>query len=123
MFCIRVTEPDGDSRTVPFDGTVATVGRHADNTVSVSGPGISGRHCQFDLNAGVITLHDRGSTNGTFVNNRRLEQPIQLAQGVEVWVGSVKLEVVAAVAPQETAAPAVQRPVMTTGPLLAVPTG
>ncbi|MEM6991516.1 MAG: penicillin-insensitive murein endopeptidase [Myxococcota bacterium] len=101
MFSIRVTEPDGSTRTVPFDGTVSTVGRHADNTISIQGPGISGRHCQFEVAGGVITLKDRGSTNGTFVHNRRLEEPLQVTEGVEVWVGSVKLEVVA-VAPEPT---------------------
>ena len=118
MYSIRVTGPDGSSRTVAFDGAVASVGRHADNTISLQGEGISGRHCQFEVTNGIVTLKDRGSTNGTFVNNRRLEEPLAMGEDIEVWVGAFKLQLVT-VAPRPTGAVA-PRPVATTGPLLAL---
>lgn len=118
MYSIRVTGPDGSSRTVPFDGTVATIGRHADNTIPLQGEGISGRHCRFEVSGGVVTLEDQGSTNGTFVDNRRLEGPLAMGEGIEVWVGAFKLQLVT-VAPRATGGVA-ERPVATTGPLLPV---
>jgi len=118
MYSIRVTGPDGSARTVPFSGAVATVGRHADNTIPLQGEGISGRHCQFEIANGIVTLTDRGSTNGTFVDNHRLAEPLAMGEGIEVWVGAFKLELVT-VAPRPTTGMA-ERPVATTGPLLPV---
>lgn len=109
MFSIRVTAPDGTSQTVPFRGTVASVGRASDNAVVLGGQGVSGQHCQFEIIGSTCTLKERGSTNGTWLNNHKLEEPMVVTENDRVYVGSYLLELVS-VAPMSGAAPAVPMP-------------
>jgi hypothetical protein len=56
-----------------------TLGRHADNDIVLPNDAVSARHCVFEL-SGIadVFLQDLGSTNGTFVNNKRVTQRVQL---------------------------------------------
>ena len=49
-----------------------TVGSAADNTVAINEPSISGHHCEFVGSANGFKLNDLGSTNGTFVNDKKI---------------------------------------------------
>jgi len=42
---------------------------------------------------GRITLHDLGSTNGTYVNGRRVTSPLDLNRGDAVQIGKTVMEV------------------------------
>ncbi len=42
---------------------------------------------------GHITLHDLGSTNGTYVNGRRVTSPLDLNRGDAVQIGKTVMEV------------------------------
>jgi hypothetical protein len=109
MFSIRVTAPDGTSQTVPFRGTVASVGRSPDNSVVLGGQGVSGHHCQFEIIGATCTLKERGSTNGTWLNNQKLDEPRVVTENDRVYVGEYLLELVS-VAPMSGASPAVPMP-------------
>lgn len=109
MFSIRVTAPDGTSQTVPFQGTVASVGRSPDNTVVLGGQGVSGHHCQLEVIGGICTLKERGSTNGTWLNHHKLDEPTVISENDRIYVGSYLLELVS-VAPMSGAAPAMPMP-------------
>jgi len=50
-----------------------TVGSSPDCEVRVDQPFVSGKHCRLSLHGNQYMLEDLGSTNGTFVNGRRLE--------------------------------------------------
>ena len=62
MFSIRVTGPDGKSRTYPFPGTQCSIGRDAANDIVLEGTAVSGRHCMLELTGTTCTLKERGST-------------------------------------------------------------
>jgi pSer/pThr/pTyr-binding forkhead associated (FHA) protein len=98
VFQVRITAPDGTSRTVPFQNGMATIGRTPDNTVALEGFGVSSRHCQFELVGSQVTLRDCGSTNGTFLNGAPLDQPRVIGESDRVWVGEYLLQVVAGAA-------------------------
>ncbi|WP_376793733.1 FHA domain-containing protein [Thermogemmatispora sp.] len=57
---------------------VTTVGRASDNQIRLNDPQVSSHHAEFRAEGGGYSLVDRGSTNGTFVNDRRL--PSQVPQ-------------------------------------------
>lgn len=59
-------------REIPLDKPQLTVGRKEANDVVIDNPAISGRHCRFQLADGVVTVEDLDSTNGTFVNDKRV---------------------------------------------------
>jgi hypothetical protein len=56
----------------PLRGRVS-VGSAADNDIVISEPSISGHHCEFVGSATGFKLNDLGSTNGTFVNDKRVQ--------------------------------------------------
>jgi pSer/pThr/pTyr-binding forkhead associated (FHA) protein len=71
-----------------------TIGRDRDNDVVVADPTISSRHAAFGQNVqtGTITLQDLGSTNGSWVNSRRLVagRAITLFDGDTLILGDCK---------------------------------
>jgi hypothetical protein len=69
MASIRLTFPDKDEPSViALNGSRITVGRLPFNTVQILDRTISGFHAELILEGEHYRLHDRGSTNGTFVN-------------------------------------------------------
>ena len=68
-----------------------TIGRDPQTDVPLSSPVISWHHAQLDRTPQGHTLTDLKSTNGTFVNGRRIAQPQPLQQGDVVQIGPFKL--------------------------------
>lgn len=100
MFEVRLTTPDGSSKTEPFRGQSLTLGREASlNDVVLSGGAVSSRHCKLELGPQGVLLTDVGSTNGTYLNNERVSAPCSLRPGDRVFVGSTLLELVPAAVP------------------------
>ena len=62
------------------------VGTAPDCDVMVSDPSVSGRHAEFSAQAGVFRVSDLGSTNGTFVNDKRVTQS-ELVDGDTLRLG------------------------------------
>lgn len=52
---------------------------------------VSRRHCRLDSQNGHLMLSDLGSTNGTFVNDVRVVNPVILADGVNIAIGAYRL--------------------------------
>ncbi len=67
-----------------------TVGRQTDCDVNLEDPSVSGHHCTIEVNDGAYTVKDSGSTNGTAINGKEIqEQPLQI--GDILNVGSVRM--------------------------------
>jgi predicted component of type VI protein secretion system len=75
-----------------IDG-ITSVGRHDDCSIRIKSSQVSRRHCEIFEAAGKLTLRDLGSSNGTFVNGKRVmgQQPLKL--GDEIQIGAVTLRV------------------------------
>lgn len=71
-----------------------TIGRASDNTVVIpqTSNAVSGRHCEILVQNGAVYLRDLGSTNGTYINAKRLVsgQLVQLLPGMMVGLGAPK---------------------------------
>src|SRR2546423_966727 len=66
-------------------GTV-TIGRLPDNLLQVDNPAVSGHHAKIYWETDHYVLEDNNSTNGTYVNNRRVSKAV-LQDGDQVLVG------------------------------------
>lgn len=64
-----------------------TIGRSANNGIVINDPEISRRHAQITPQGESYVVEDLGSTNGTFVNGLRLDQPMMLKHGDTVEFG------------------------------------
>ena len=89
----------GQGRTHHLRATNLLVGRAADNDVVLDEASVSARHARIDLEAGVAFVTDLGSTNGTFLDGRRLTGSTELPAGSTLTLGRcallVQLEVAA----------------------------
>lgn len=63
-----------------------TVGRHPESDIFLNDVTVSRHHCRFQVSEDSITVEDSGSTNGTYVNDQRIDNTV-LSPGDEVLVG------------------------------------
>ena len=71
-----------------------TLGRSDSADICIPDPTISGHHCSLtQVEEGVYSLKDEGSTNGTRINIERLEpgNPVVLNDGDMIQVGNVEI--------------------------------
>jgi adenylate cyclase len=65
-----------------------SLGRTPANTIVLDSPKVSRRHALIHLqNIGELWLIDFGSSNGTFLNKRRIHHPIRLSEGDQMTIG------------------------------------
>jgi pSer/pThr/pTyr-binding forkhead associated (FHA) protein len=76
-----------DGTRHPIRGS-CSLGRTAANTIVLESPKVSRRHALIHLqNIGELWLIDFGSSNGTFLNKRRIHRPVRLSDGDQITIG------------------------------------
>ena len=76
-----------DGRYYPIKGS-CSLGRAGVNTIVLDSSKVSRRHALIHLqNIGELWLIDFGSSNGTFLNKRRIHHPIRLTDGDQITIG------------------------------------
>lgn len=69
-----------------------SLGRSSDSTIKLQSPKASRRHALIHLqNVGEFWLIDLGSANGTFLNSRRLHQPVRLRDHDRISIAEAEL--------------------------------
>jgi len=61
-------------REYALDRPVLTVGRHQENDIVIDHLGVSGKHARVAVEGQSVVLTDLQSTNGTYVNGRRVTE-------------------------------------------------
>ena len=75
-----------DGKRHPIHGS-CSLGRIAANTIVLESPKVSRRHALIHLqNIGELWLIDFGSSNGTFLNKRRIHYPVRLSDGDQITI-------------------------------------
>lgn len=83
---IRVTE-DGRTQELPIRRDRVVIGRQTDCDVRVPAAGISRHHCELTQDDEGLVIRDLGSSNGTWVNQERVESQ-RLSAGDLISFGS-----------------------------------
>lgn len=78
------------SRVIPLDKPVVSIGRKKDNQIVLDSPHVSRYHAQIKKAAGFFVIVDLGSTVGTSVNGKRVEQ-VSLKPGDVISLGGVPI--------------------------------
>lgn len=87
MLVLTVTEKGGEPRELSFDKSEIYLGRTSTNDVALQKGNVSKRHCRIVLEAGQVTVEDVGSTNGTYVNGRKIDGPTIVTAADKIFVG------------------------------------
>lgn len=69
------------------------VGRSPEADITIDDPYSSEFHARVGLKDDKVIVHDLGSTNGTYVNGRRVTSPTSVSRGDTVQIGKTALEV------------------------------
>src|SRR6266498_990425 len=76
-----------DGKRLPIQGNLS-IGRSPKNALVLDSPKISRRHAIVNIqNVGEFWLIDLGSSNGTFLNKRRVHKPVRLCDQDQIIIG------------------------------------
>ena len=81
---------DQEVKTLPIERRIR-IGRQSDNDLVITDPGVSRHHAEVINHNGTCTLHDLGSTNGTYVNGSVVSEHA-LRDGDRISLGSTVVE-------------------------------
>ena len=87
MVNLTLTEKGGSTNELSFDKPEVTIGRVRGNDVVLPKGNVSKHHCRLLIGDGEIVVEDLHSTNGTYVNGRKIGEPTALATGDKIFVG------------------------------------
>src|SRR5213594_3566765 len=104
MAKLLLTNGTGLAQQFSLGSGVSRVGRNSDNDIHLEHPSVSGFHCEITAAGDLFTIKDLGSTNGTFIDGRPIQQA-SLAHGQRLQLGQVELLLEAAGAEQTASVP------------------
>ena len=87
MFTVIITEKGGEQRRMDFDKPEVTIGRVQGNDIILPKGNVSKRHSRIVLKDGKFIIVDLKSTNGTYVNGRKITSPLVLKETDKVYIG------------------------------------
>src|SRR5438067_1767207 len=92
-FSVILTEKGGDTRQLDFDVDEITIGRVDDNHICLPKGNISKKHTKIVHKDGKIIVLDMKSTNGTYVNGKKLTGPQVITPQDQIYIGDFILNV------------------------------
>ncbi|MGB8329559.1 MAG: ATPase, T2SS/T4P/T4SS family [Polyangiales bacterium] len=86
MYAVVITEEGGARRRLDFSKPELTVGRVQGNDIVLSKRNVSKQHARLSLEGEQAIVVDLNSTNGTWVNGRKITSPQPLKQGDKIYI-------------------------------------
>lgn len=88
---VAVLQPLKNSKPIPIDRAVILVGRAEQCDVVITGSKkISRRHCCLVQSDSTYLIRDLGSTNGVWINGKRVDMEGEMRDGDQVAIGDVQ---------------------------------
>src|SRR4029079_7122529 len=91
MFSVIISEKGGAERRESFDRTEINVGRVQGNDLMLPKGNVSKRHARLLYRDGRFIVTDLKSTNGTYVNGRKIAQATIVREGDKIYIGDFVL--------------------------------
>jgi len=83
-----LTDEDGKTYSL-FD--INTIGRAEDADIIIDDPFISSKHALITKRGSKLVIQDLNSTNGSFLNGKKIKRPMKLRENDEILLGTKKL--------------------------------
>lgn len=93
MFAVIIHEKGGQPRRQEFTKSEVTVGRVQGNDIILPKQNVSKRHSRVVVKDGKFIIVDLKSTNGTYVNGRKIASPMVIKQSDKIYIGDFILAV------------------------------
>src|SRR4029079_13145205 len=101
MIKLTITEKGGEPKSLSFDKDEISIGRVTGNDIVLPKGNVSKRHSRIARREGVLEVSDLKSTNGPYVNGRKIADPVHVTGADKIYVGDFMIilegEVAAAV--------------------------
>ncbi|MEO5727742.1 MAG: FHA domain-containing protein, partial [Byssovorax sp.] len=107
MFSVIISEKGGAERREAFDRSEINVGRVQGNDLMLPKGNVSKRHARLLFRDGRFIVTDLKSTNGTYVNGRKIAQATIVREGDKIYIGDfvLRIESAASAGGQSAATP------------------
>lgn len=93
MVVLNLTEKGGEPKQLTFDKDEVTVGRVQGNDIVLPKGNVSKRHCRIFVKDGRFAVEDSKSTNGTYVNGRKIPDVTPIFSADKIYVGDFVIRV------------------------------
>ncbi|MCC7371914.1 MAG: FHA domain-containing protein [Chloroflexi bacterium] len=84
---LRVEQGSVDEALISLDRPITIIGRRQGSDIVIHDTNVSRMHAQIRRDGSRLTIEDAGSSNGTIVNDERIEQPRDLKDGDVIRIG------------------------------------
>ena len=92
-FSVILSEKGGATRRLDFESAEITIGRLDENDIRLPEGNVSKKHTRIAVKHGKIVVVDLKSTNGTYVNGKKLAGPQVISREDEICIGDFILSV------------------------------
>ena len=92
-FSVILTEKGGETQRLDFESEEITIGRVDENDICLPKGNISKKHTKIVVKDGKIIVLDLKSTNGTYVNGKKLAGPQVVTPDDKIYIGDFILNV------------------------------
>ena len=93
QFSLKRISQDGSIWVIPVEHSPFTIGRSEGSGLLLAAEGVSRKHAEILETVDGWRIKDCSSTNGTFVNGRRLTENHLLSNGDYITIGEIRFEV------------------------------
>jgi pilus assembly protein CpaF len=87
MFAVVINEKGGQPRRQEFTKSEVTIGRVQGNDIILPKQNVSKRHSRIVVKDGKFIIVDLKSTNGTYVNGRKIASPMVIKSSDKIYIG------------------------------------
>jgi pilus assembly protein CpaF len=105
MVTVTISEKGGQQSQYEFNKSEITIGRMKGNDIVLPKGNVSKKHSRISVRDGNVQIVDLNSTNGTYVNGRKVTSEQPITENDKVYIGDFILQVESPETSQPPAAP------------------
>ena len=96
---------NGERKDIHLNGDNTIIGRRPDCNIRVLKSAVSRQHCKLICENGHILVTDLNSSNGTYVNHKKIAEPTPVKPGDVVSIGEIDFTLLVDGSPKDVVPP------------------